>query len=268
MNNMLSQSQIDKAGSALFEAEKTNTQIGLLSLLHPNMNMDDAYSVQDAFIARKKESGQKQTGWKIGLTSKAMQNALGIDIPDSGVIFDNMHFENGSIVSKNRFIQPRVEIEIAFVMKDDINDVSLDAIIKATDYVAPAIEILDTRISRTDPKTGTTRKIFDTISDNAANAGIVLGNEKHTLDNLDLRWVGGILKRNGEVEETGLGAAVLDNPLTSMLWLVKRLDQYGQKIKAGEVVLSGSFVKIVEAIPGSEFHADFGNFGSVQINFE
>jgi 2-oxo-hept-3-ene-1,7-dioate hydratase len=152
-------------------------------------------------------------------------------------------------------------------MKHDVADARIETIIAATDYVTPSLEILDTRILRADPKTGKPRKVFDTISDNAANAGIVLGSEKHTLGDTDLRWVGAILKRDDVVEETGLGAAVLDDPLLSMSWLVDRLATYGQKIRAGDIVLSGSFIKIVEAPAGSKFHADFGPFGSVSIDF-
>ena len=264
---MLTATQIDAAANELFQAEQSGQQTGLLSLKYPEMDMDDAYRIQAALVKRKLAAGLQQTGWKIGLTSKAMQNALGIDIPDSGVLFDNMHFASGAIIAEQRFIQPRVEAEIAFVMKADVSEATLEAIVAATDYVAPAIEILDTRIVRSDPTTGQARKIFDTISDNAANAGIVLGAERHDPSAVDLRWVGVIMKRNGVVEETGLGAAVLDDPLTSMLWLVQRLERYGQKIKAGDVVLSGSFIKMIEAPPGSIFHADFGGFGVVELSF-
>ena len=265
---MITDADITTAANALFEAEQTGTQIGLLSVLHPDIDMDDAYKIQNAFTARKADAGQKIVGWKIGLTSKAMQNALNIDIPDSGVLFDNMVFQTGNTVPKGHFIQPRVEAEIAFVMKHDVNDASIETIIAATDYVTPSLEILDTRILRADPTTGQARRVFDTISDNAANAGIVLGAEKHTLGSIDLRWVGAILKRDDVVEETGLGAAVLDDPLLSMSWLVERLATYGQKIRAGDIVLSGSFIKIVEAPSGSKFHADFGSFGSVSIDFD
>lgn len=265
---MLTQSHITQAGKALFEAEKNGHQIGLLSLKHPEMDMDDSYRIQNELVVNKLQAGEKRTGWKVGLTSKAMQNALNIDIPDSGVLFDNMHFKTGASISQGRFIQPRVEAEIAFFMKADIDDASEESILAATDYISPSIEILDTRIIREDPNTGQMRKVFDTISDNAANAGVVIGEEQHDPKKLDLRWVGVILKRNGIVEETGLGAAVLNHPLTSVLWLIKRLAQYGQKIKAGDIVLSGSFVKIVEAPTGSKFQADFGDFGNVEVIFE
>ena len=264
---MLEQSAIGQAATALYQAEKNRTQIDLLSLTYPTMDIDDAYLIQGALVANKLAQGLKQTGWKIGLTSKVMQNALAIDTPDSGVLFDTMHFASGATIPKDRFIQPRIEAEIAFIMKSEVADASEQAILDATDYVVPSLEILDTRILRSDPKTKQVRTVVDTISDNASNAGVVLGNARHDPRQVDLRWVGAILKRDGVVEETGLGAAVLDHPLTSMSWLVKRLAQYGQKIKAGDVVLSGSFIKPIEAPCGSQFHADFGSFGTVEIIF-
>ncbi|MBV1925622.1 MAG: 2-oxo-hepta-3-ene-1,7-dioic acid hydratase [Rhodobacteraceae bacterium] len=257
------------AASDLLNAEKTGTQIGLLSLRHPEITMADAYAVQNAIYRAKCEAGQKVIGWKIGLTSKAMQSALNIDIPDSGILFDDMVFNTGATVPVGRFIQPRIETEIAFVMKDAIGgkDVSRQDIIAATDYIAPSIEILDTRIQRQDPATGKARTVLDTISDNAANAGIVLGAERHAIEAHDLRWVGAITSRNGEVEETGLGAGVLNDPVESVVWLAKRMAQYGQSIAPGQVILSGSFIRPIECPAGSEIHADFGAFGCVDINF-
>ena len=140
-------------------------------------------------------------------------------------------------------------------------------VIAATDYVAPAIEILDTRVLRADPATGQARVITDTISDNAANAGIVLGAARHALPAVDLRWVGAIVSRNDEVEETGLGAGVLNDPVNGIVWLARRMGQYGQRIEAGQVILSGSFIRPVECPSGSRIHADFGTFGTVQVNF-
>ncbi|CUH44929.1 2-keto-4-pentenoate hydratase [Ruegeria atlantica] len=146
-------------------------------------------------------------------------------------------------------------------------NVTRDDIIAATDYVAPSIEILDTRIQRVDPATGQTRTVYDTISDNAANAGIVLGPERHAIDAFDLRWVGALTFRNGEIEETGLGAGVLNDPVESVVWLARRMAQYDQSIEPGQVILSGSFIRPVECPPSTEIHADFGPFGSVDINF-
>jgi 2-oxo-hept-3-ene-1,7-dioate hydratase len=181
-----------------------------------------------------------------------------------------MLFADGATVPKNHFIQPRVEAEIAFLMARDLSGATItrDDVIAATAQVAPALEILDTRILRSDPATGRARIITDTVSDNAANAGIVLGPQRHAIDAQDLRWVGAIVRRNDVVEETGLGAGVLDDPVTGILWLVHRLAAYGQGLKAGDVVLSGSFVRAIEAPSGSRFEADFRAFGSVSINFE
>lgn len=257
------------AAADLLRAEKTGKQIGLLTKRHPEMGMDDAYAVQNAIYRAKLAEGGKVIGWKIGLTSKAMQYALNIDIPDSGILFDDMAFAHGAMVPKGRFIQPRIEAEIAFVMKAPIGgtDVTRDEVLAATDYVAPSIEILDTRITRVDAATGQTRKIYDTISDNAANAGVVLGVQKHAVDAFDLRWIGAITSRNEEVEETGLGAGVLNDPVESVVWLARRMAQYGQSIEPGQIILSGSFIRPVECPSGTQIHADFGPFGHVDIAF-
>ncbi len=257
------------AAADLLRAERTGEQIGLLTLRHPEMGMDDAYEVQNAIYRQKLAEGRKVIGWKIGLTSQAMQYALNIDIPDSGFLFDDMAFEHGGTVPAGRFIQPRIEAEIAFAMKSAVGgeNVSREDIIAATDYVAPSIEILDTRIQRVDPASGKARTVFDTISDNAANAGIVLGADRHAVDAFDLRWVGALTFRNGEIEETGLGAGVLNDPVESVVWLARRMAQYGQYIEPGQIILSGSFIRPVECPSGTEIHADFGPFGSVDINF-
>jgi 2-oxo-hept-3-ene-1,7-dioate hydratase len=204
------------------------------------------------------------------LTSKAMQYALNIDIPDSGILFDDMLFDHESTVPAGRFIQPRIEAEIAFVLKAPLggSDVTRDDVIAATDHVAPSIEILDTRIVRQDAETGAVRKVYDTISDNAANAGVVLGPQKHAIDNFDLRWVGAITSRNGEVEETGLGAGVLNDPVESVVWLARRMAQYGQSIEPGQIILSGSFIRPVECPSGTQILANFGPFGHVEVSFE
>lgn len=257
------------AAADLLSAEATGKQVGLLTRRHPEMGMDDAYAVQNAIYRAKLAQSRKVIGWKIGLTSKAMQYALNIDIPDSGILFDDMLFEHKATVPAGRFIQPRIEAEIAFVLKSPLGGaaVTRDDVLAATDFVAPAIEILDTRILRSDPETGQTRKVFDTISDNAANAGIVLGLQRHAVDAFDLRWVGAITSRNVEVEETGLGAGVLNDPVESVVWLARRMAQYGQSIEPGHIILSGSFIRPVECPSGTHINADFGAFGGVEISF-
>lgn len=260
---------IAAAAQMLRKAEVTGVQCGLMSIAHPGMTLGEAYAVQAAFVALKEAAGARRIGWKIGLTSRAMQQALAIDTPDSGVLLDDMLFPDGAVVPEGRFIQPRVEAEIAFIMKAPLagEGVTQADVLAATDYVCPALEILDTRILRADPATGRARIITDTVSDNAANAGILLGKARHHVDAVDLRWVGAILKRDGVVEETGLGAGVLDDPVTGILWLVHRLARYGQGISAGEVLLSGSFIRPVEAPVGSRIEADFGPFGHVSVAF-
>ncbi len=267
---VMDEDQVAAAGEALFAAERDRSQTRLISAAHPGMDMDDAYAVQAAFVRRKLAAGGVIRGWKIGLTSKAMQYALNIDIPDSGILFADMFFDHGGTVPAGRFIEPRIEAEIAFIMKTDLagGEVTPADVIAATDHVAPALEILDTRIYRADPDTGAQRSVLDTISDNAANAGIVLGDSTHAIDQTDLRWVGAIVARNDEVEETGLGAGVLNDPVLSMAWLVHRLARYGDGLRAGDVVLSGSFIRPIEARHGDSFFADYGPFGTVRVKFE
>lgn len=261
--------EIENAAARLFEAEQLRRQIRLLSLDHPDAGMDDAYRVQAALVRRKIGAGLKARGWKIGLTSKAMQSALNIDIPDSGILFDDMFFDDGAQIPPDRFIQPRVEAEIAFVMKASLAGagITIGDVLDATDYVAPSLEILDTRIERVNVETKRSRTIFDTISDNAANAGVVLSAQKLPPRAIDLRWIGAIVTRNGEVEETGLGAGVLDHPAAGIAWLAERLGRYGMAIAAGDIVLSGSFIRPIEARRGDTIVADFGPHGTVRVAF-
>lgn len=266
---MLTEAEISRAATDLLRAEEARQQMGLLSLRHPQSTLDDAYAIQTALMKQKLASGRKIIGWKIGLTSKVMQDALGIDTPDSGVLYDNMLFETGGVVPKGRFIQPRVEAEIAFVMKAPLTgNVTREEVLAATDYVVASLEILDTRILRQDPETGVRRIIFDTVSDNAANAGIVLGAKHLSPYALDLRWVGAVVKKNDEVVATGLGAAVLDDPVMGLVWLAQRMAKYGQQIEAGQVVLSGSFIAPIECPPGTRIEADFNTFGTLDIAFK
>lgn len=266
---MLTQLEITAAAARLFTAEQTKLQMGLLSIQHPTMTMDDAYAVQAAFVAKRHAQGRKTIGWKIGLTSKAMQSALNITTPDSGVLMDDMAFEDGATIPANRFIQPRIEAELAFTFKSPLQGpgVTVTDVLDATDYIIPALEILDTRILRVDPASGKTRTIVDTISDNAANAGIVTGGRAMRPDAFDPRWTGAIVMRNAEVEETGLGAGVLNQPARGVAWLANRLGLYGQRIEPGHIVLSGSFIRPIEARHGDTILADFGPMGTVGCYF-
>jgi 2-oxo-hept-3-ene-1,7-dioate hydratase len=266
---MLAPNDIDAIAQSLEEAERSRNQIGLISQAYPDATLDDAYAIQDRWIARKLEAGRRIIGWKVGLTSKAMQHALGIDTPDSGVLLDDMEFADGGTVPADRFIQTRIEAEIAFIMAKPLSgeNTTPDEVIAATEAIAPSLEILDTRVVRADRTTGRIRTIIDTVSDNAANAGVVLGSHRAHPRDIDMRYIGAIVRRDGEVEETGLGAGVLDNPAASIAWLARRLAANGQTIRAGDIVLSGSFIRPLEAPHGCTIEADFGSFGSVTCHF-
>jgi 2-oxo-hept-3-ene-1,7-dioate hydratase len=212
-------------------------------------------------------------GHKIGLTSRAMQQASQIDEPDYGTLLDNMLYtcSPGHVLSiaHTDFVVPRVEVELAFVLKKDLQgpDVTVDQVLAATDYVTPAIEIIDSRIEQFDRHTKVMRKVFDTISDNAANAGIVIGAEKVNPLTTNLPWCGAILKLNGVVEETGLAAGVQGHPAVGIAWLANKLAPWGEHLKAGQIVLAGSFTKPVPAKVGDVFDADYGPLGRLQFQF-
>ena len=265
---MLTDQQISSAADLLDHAERSLEQIGLLSQAYPAMDMADAYRIQDCWVKRKQAAGDTQVGMKIGLTSRAMQQALNITMPDSGVLLESMQFLDGAVITNGRFIAPRVEAELAFIMKSDLKPkASIYDVLNATDFVVPALEILDTRIQRIDPVSGRTRNVCDTIADNAANAGFVLGANPIKPDTHDLRWLGALVSANGQVQETGLAAGVLNHPAQGIAWLAERLGTLGEHIRAGQIVLSGSFIRPIEAPPGTTITADFGPLGTIACHF-
>jgi 2-oxo-hept-3-ene-1,7-dioate hydratase len=265
----LSKDDIRIAAERLDHAEKTRKQIRQISLDHPGITIGDSYAIQKAWIEMKVAQGRVVKGHKIGLTSKAMQSALNIDEPDSGVLLDDMFFADGGLVPSDRFIATRVEAELAFIMKHRLAgpDCTMFDVLNAADYVVPALEILDTRVERVDPQTKSTRKIFDTIADNAANAGIVLGGRPLRPLDADLRWIGALCYRNGQLEETGLAAGVLNHPATSVAWLANKIAPHDEQLNAGDVVLAGSFTRPTTAQRGDSIHADYGPLGSVAFRF-
>jgi 2-oxo-hept-3-ene-1,7-dioate hydratase len=265
----LSKEEIRVVAESLHRAEKTRTQIRQLSLEFPGITIEDAYAIQKAWIEIKLAEGRVVKGHKIGLTSKAMQSALNIDEPDSGVLLDDMFFADGGLVPSDRFIAARVEAELAFIMKQRLAGpgCTMFDVLNATDFVVPALEILDTRIERVDPETKATRKIFDTIADNAANAGIVLGGRPLRPLDADLRWIGALCYRNGQLEETGLAAGVLNHPATAVAWLANKIAALGLALEPGQVVLAGSFIRPIEARKGDTIQADYGAHGSVSCYF-
>ncbi len=265
----LSRDDIRTAAARLHEAEKTRTQIRQLSLDYPAITIEDAYAIQKAWIDIKLAEGRVIKGHKIGLTSKAMQSALNIDEPDSGVLLDDMFFADGGLVPSDRFIATRVEAELAFVMSKPLAGpgCTMFDVLNATDFVVPALEVLDTRIERVDGETKSTRKIFDTIADNAANAGIVLGGRPIRPFDADLRWIGALCFRNGQLEETGLAAGVLNHPATAVAWLANKIAPLGLSLEPGQVVLAGSFIRPIETRKGDTIQADYGAYGSVSCYF-
>jgi 2-oxo-hept-3-ene-1,7-dioate hydratase len=224
-------------------------------------------------VALQLAEGRQVIGHKIGLTSRAMQQASQIDEPDYGTLLDNMLYTctPGLVlnIAHTDFVVPRVEVELAFVLKKDLQgtDVTVDQVLAATDYVTPAIEIIDSRIEQFDRHSKVMRKVFDTISDNAANAGIVVGAEKVNPLTTNLPWCGAILKLNGVVEETGLAAGVQGHPAVGIAWLANKLAPWGEHLKAGQIVLAGSFTKPVPAKVGDVFDADYGPLGRLQFQF-
>ncbi len=266
---MLTKEQIQAAAASLDAAEQQRQQIKSVSLTYPDMNLDDAYAIQQAWVDMKIARGAKVLGRKIGLTSRAMQQAMQIDEPDFGTLLDDMLFDDGADIDTARFTDPRVEVELAFVLASDLRgeQLTITDVLNATDYVVPAIELIAARTHRVDPDTGVARGVLDTVSDNAANAGVVLGGRPVKPHALDLRWVSALLYKNGVIEESGVSAAVLNHPANGILWLARRFAEHGIHLAAGEVILSGSFTRPVAVAPGDIIQVDFGGLGSLVSRF-
>ncbi len=264
---MFDQDLIQRLAAELHASEKSRQQIGHFSRRFPGMTIEDGYAVSRAWVRMKVAEGRQVRGHKIGLTSRAMQQASQIDEPDYGTLLDDMFFAPGDIPTE-RFIAPRVEVELAFVLNKPLQgEVSVDDVLAATEYVTPAIEIIDARIEQLDRETQKMRKVFDTISDNAANAGVVLGGRRVHPREVDLPWCGAILRQNGVVEETGLAAGVQGHPAIGVAWLARKLAPWGERLEAGEVVLAGSFTRPVPARRGDLFDADYGPLGRFEFRF-
>ncbi len=253
----------------LDQSEKTRQQVRQFSLDYPDITIEDAYAIQAAWVGIKLAAGRRVVGHKIGLTSKAMQYASNISEPDYGTLLDDMVFQNGSTLPFDRFIVPRVEVELAFILGRSLAgpNCTLFDVLSATDHVVPAVEIIDARIQQIDPDTKVTRKVMDTISDNAANAGIVLGGRPFKPSEGDMRWVAALCRRNGEIEVSGVAAAVLNHPANGVAWLANKLAPFGVALAPGEIVLGGSFVSPVPGRKGDTFDVDFGPHGSIAFNF-
>ena len=265
---MLDEATIAALAAELHDAARRRIQVRHFSLRHPAMTIDDGYAIQRAWLNKRLAEGRVVRGRKIGLTSRAMQQASQIDEPDFAPLLDDMFFAAGA-VPFDRFIAPRVEVELAFVLARPLRGpgVTLADVLAATEVVTPAVEIIDARIEQFDRETKAPRKVFDTIADFAANAGVVRGSVEARPDALDLRWVGAMLYRNGVVEETGLAAGVLDHPGNGIVWLANKIAAYGEQLDAGDFVLGGSFTRPVAAARGDAFHVDYGALGTIDFHF-
>lgn len=253
----------------LEQAEQTRIQLPQFSRRFPGMTIEDSYAIQRSWMELKRQAGRTVIGHKIGLTSRAMQLASQITEPDYGTLLDSMLLRDGAEVEAARYIVPRFEVEFAFILARPLRgpNVSVFDVLNATDYVVPALELIDARIEQFDRETRAPRKVLDTIADNAANAAIVLGNRPIKPDAVDLRWAGALLFKNGVVEESGLGAAVLGHPANGVAWLANKLAAHDEGLQAGEIVLGGSFTRPVPCAAGDVFHADYGNLGSISFRF-
>ncbi len=253
----------------LDQAERSRTQVRQLSLEHPDITIADAYAIQREWVAAKIAGGRRLVGHKIGLTSRAMQLSSQIDEPDYGALLDDMLFDDGAEIPHDRFIVPRVEVELAFILDRRLKGpgVTLFDVLDAVRYVIPALEIIDARSHQIDPDSKRPRKVFDTISDNAANAGVVMGGRPVRVGEVDLRWVGAMMSRNAVIEETGLAAGVLNHPANGVVWLANKLAGYDVALEPGQIILSGSFTRPVFAQRGDTFHVDYGVLGAVSCRF-
>ena len=276
---MFSEELITQLAQELDASEKSRQQVEHFSKRFAGMTIEDGYRVSRAWVAMQLAAGRKVIGHKIGLTSRAMQMASQIDEPDYGTLLDSMLYtaKPGAVleITASNFIAPRVEVELAFVLKSPLRgpglaggkEVTLQDVLASTEYITPAIEIIDSRIEQFDRHTKVMRKVFDTISDNAANAGIVVGAKRVDSASLDLPWCGAILRQNGVVEETGLAAGVQGHPAIGVAWLANKLAPWGESLEPGQIVLAGSFTRPVAAKVGDEFEADYGALGKLQFRF-
>ncbi|MDR6522148.1 2-oxo-hepta-3-ene-1,7-dioic acid hydratase [Variovorax gossypii] len=265
---MLNDNLIHQLAAELHASEKSRVQVEHFSKRFPEMNIQDGYAISRTWMKLKLAEGRIVKGHKIGLTSRAMQQASQITEPDYGTLLDDMFFEPGDI-PVDRFIAPRVEVELAFILKDKLEGegTTIEDVLAATEYVQPAIEIIDSRIEQFDRHTKAMRKVYDTISDNAANAGIILGGHKVRPSEVDLPWCGAVLRQNGVVEETGLAAGVQGHPAVGIAWLARKLAPWGDALLPGQVVLAGSFTRPMAAKRGDVFDADYGSLGRFEFRF-
>jgi 2-oxo-hept-3-ene-1,7-dioate hydratase len=266
---MLATDIVQLLARRLYQARKNRVQLRHFSLEYPGMTIEDGYAIQSEWVRMEIADGRSVKGRKIGLTSRAMQQSSQITEPDYAPLMDDMFFATGGDIPFDRFIAPRVEVELAFVLGSSLQGpgVTIFDVLRATDHVTPALEIIDARIEQFDRDTRAPRKVFDTIADFAANAGIVVGGLPVKPDAVDLRWVGALLYKNAVIEETGLAAAVLNHPAAGVAWLANKIALHGETLRSGDIVLGGSFTRPTSIVRGDVLHADYGRLGGISMRF-
>jgi 2-oxopent-4-enoate hydratase len=247
----------------LWQADQTATPVAPLTDRHADLDLDDAYAVQTINIDRRTAAGERVIGRKVGLTSKPMQEMLGVDEPDFGVLTDRMIIEDGDLIPLDRLVQPRVEAELAFVMERDLAGpgVTTGGALAAIAGALPSVEVVDSRVA--DWKI----KLVDTVADNASSGLLVLGGRMRKVEDLDLRLLGVVVSRGGQMIDTGAGAAALGNPARCVAWLANKLGSFGAGLKAGDVILPGAVHRMVPVQPGDVFRAEFAHLGAVTVRF-
>lgn len=258
----LSEADLDDAALSLFTAEKSKTVIPQLSKTYPELVLSESYEIQRRWTRHHVASGQRVVGHKIGLTSRAMQMASKISEPDYGALLDHMMFRDGEVIPAGRFIKPRLEVELAFVLKQDLSGPGCNIydVMTASEVVMPALEIIDYR-------TEVPRAIVDTIADNAATGGVVVGGRPVRPFDVDIRWVGATLSKNGIIEESGVSAAIMGHPAAGVAWLANKLAAQNEYLRKGQFILGGSFTRPIDIASGDVMQADYGALGGIGVSF-
>ena len=259
---MLSDEERRRAAEDIFRAEHERVAIPQLTKTFPNIEMEDAYAIQRLWAELHFAKGARHIGHKIGLTSRAMQMASKMTEPDYGHLLSTMLYADGAAIPAGKFMAPRLEVELAFVMSEDLRrpDAQIYDVLRATEYVVPALEVITYR-------TDVPRQIADTIADNAASGAMIVGGRAVRPMDVDIRWVGATLSKNGVIEESGVSAAVMGHPAAGVAWLVNKLYQVGAGLEKGQIVLAGSFTRPVDVRPGDVIYADYGPLGAIGVSF-
>jgi 2-keto-4-pentenoate hydratase len=254
----------DVLAADLAQAERSRQPIAPLTAGHPDIDVIDAYEIQLINIRQRVAEGARVVGHKVGLSSLAMQQMMGVDEPDYGHLLDEMQVFEDTPVKTDNYLYPRVEVEVGFILAHDLPGANCteDHVLKATEALVPSIELIDTRI--TDWKIA----LCDTIADNASSAGFVLGSGRVAPTDIDITAIEAVLTRNGEVVAKGRSDAVLGNPVTAVAWLARKVESFGVRLRAGDIVLPGSCTRAIDVRPGDNFVAEFADLGSVRLSFE